>query len=129
MGWDYVSQTAFGIHVKSWKVPKLKELLKKYQDIISYSREMSLYGHGTLFVYLKYTYKEYHLDHGSYCGGRLDTTGTEFDPPQHPLIHKKNESKEKISLTSEETVAFGDIFKNCVCIDSLTWIDRNFISY
>lgn len=109
MGWDYYNHMAYGVKVTSWGNTEIKSLLAKYKDILEYDRNMSDGGMGTIFVYVKSTYKILDEDHGSYAGGRLDTEGDDFNPPRHECFFHVDYDRGAPTLTVQERAALDEV--------------------
>ena len=108
MGWSYENRVAYGVQVTAWGNDEIRPLLNKYKGVLSYDKNMSP-GEGTIFVYVNSTYLSLHEDHGSYSGGRLDTTGDDFNPPRHRCYQKVDYDREVPTLTTEEKEALTEV--------------------
>lgn len=82
MVWRYLECKAYGVAVK--ETGSTAELLQKYADVISFDKEMSLEGYGTVFVYVKSSYKEIHND--SLTDEFPDIYGDDETMPQYPTF-------------------------------------------
>ncbi len=85
MGWDYEYWRADGVFVHSMGNSELRLFLQKQAKILCYTSECTCQG--KLFIYFNSTYVCLYSDDGSYAGGRLDTVGTAFEPPEHPCFN------------------------------------------
>jgi hypothetical protein len=121
MGWDYEHRIAYGVTIKSWGNVGLKEFIKDNNDFIQYDKEMSLKGPGTLFIYFISTYKVLARDHGSYSFKFPDISGDEFNPPKHPIIHKKDSNMAVPDLTDLEQDILNQL-KNLFELLDISWV-------
>ena len=129
MGWSYESRIAYGITINTWKHHGVKELLGHYKSVLGYDAKMSLEGDGTLFVYLKSSYKILWEDNGSYSFRSPDTTGDSFNPPDHPIIHKVDAEIVRPKRTPDEIIALNKIRKFCDVNERGVWMRHSYISY
>lgn len=129
MGWSYEYRIAYGIVINSWNNPGLKRLLLKLSDLVSYDKEMSPNGSGTVFIYLNSTYKTLIEKSGSYSFSSPDITGDEFNPPKHPIIHEIDLELEKPDESPEELLALEKISQFCSADVKPVWIRHSYISY
>lgn len=127
MGWSYEERLAYGITVNAWNNPGLKRLLLKLADIVTYDKEMSLDGPGTVFIYLNSTYKTVKKDSGSYAFSSPDPSGDEFNPPRHPIIHRIEDNP--TNLSELELSALREIGNFCNTTINPVSIRHSFISY
>lgn len=129
MGWSYESRMAYGVTVNAWNSPGLKDLLGQYTDVLAYDAQMSLQGQGTIFVYLKSSYKTLWKDSGSYSFRSPNTNGDEFNPPEHPIIHRIDNETFAPKKTVNEILALQAVKKFCKSIERPVWIRHSYVSY
>lgn len=129
MGWSYKSRIAYGITVNAWNTPGLKELLGQYRALLGHDSKMSLQGEGTIFVYLKSSYKILWEDSGSYSFRSPNTVGDEFSPPTHRIIHKIDTEMRRPKRTTEEILALSHIKKFCNVTERPVWMRHSYVSY
>lgn len=53
----YINRVAYGFHAYSWNNIELKQLLDKYNDIVGYDNDLSLFDKNYIFIYFKSTYQ------------------------------------------------------------------------
>lgn len=129
MGWDYRDHRAYGIEIDVWNHPNVKQLLEKHQDVLRYRREMAFESEGFLFVYVESTYEIINLADGSYRSGKLDTDGTDFEPPAHPIFHYEETDRPKPELTVDEISAMEEVKKFCNSTADCVWIRHARVTY
>ena len=52
------TKIAYGIHITHYNNPAISQLLEKYDSVIGFDTEMSMFEKGSVFVYFKSTYQE-----------------------------------------------------------------------
>ncbi len=129
MGWTYEYRIAYGITVNAWDNPGLEDLLKLHSDILSYDSSMSLKGQGTLFIYLKSSYKILNIDRDFFSRRCPATDGTDFIPPKRPIIHKIDTHMVQPTQSNEELASLKEIKKFCKTRSKPVWIKHSHILY
>lgn len=129
MGWDYEDRVAFGVNVCAWKYSGLKHLLKEYNTWLDCDKDMAFGGKGNLFIYIKSSYQTLDEDEGVYAFSSPDTTGDEFNPPKHPIVHEQLIDKEPYVMTDEEKLALNKVREFCDINSDPVWVRHTLISY
>jgi len=100
MGWGYDNRIAYGICLNIWDNIKVRKLIFEKMDILDYSDEMSIYGEGTVFLYIKSTLKIRNSIYGIYKINNPKNFTTIYS--SYPIIHQIITDKKIPCLTKEE---------------------------
>ena len=128
MSWEWVNQTAYGVHIQIGGNPQAERDLFKYRDLLNSCDELSAGEMGTTFVYIKSTHTELASDYGLYSVKPPDTRGTAVLPPKHPCFcFKDDEPSPTVTFEEIEALFFFEQTYPCAIKDFM-WMNSGSIN-